>query len=170
MTLRQMEGKYLPAIHAVIGVWYRNGRTYYVERSHKMAHYPGVWSLFSIQFSQSELTHCEDLATVQRLMDRMSDERLGGAAIVVKRHLISGNSDQNPIKKHVYLHLYQIDLVCDPVLNPEFYTQGAWLTAKEYEERSAGQPCGLCLRLWSDHSWLMGLTDRPFVPRTVATL
>ena len=170
MTLYKTAVKSLPEIHAVIGVWYCGERTYYVKRSEKMANYPGVWSLLSIQFEPHNLMDQNHLPDIQRLMEKMSVERLGGKPLVVRRHLVSGNSDQNPMEKHVSLHLYEIDLLEEPALNPDYYTEGAWLTAEQYEERAAGQPCGLCLRLWSDHAWLMGLTDRPFVSRTAVPL
>ena len=37
-------------IHAVIGVRRAGGATFYVRRSEYMENYPGVWSLFSIQY------------------------------------------------------------------------------------------------------------------------
>ena len=152
-------------LHAVIGVWYRGDLAYYVKRSHRMRYYPGVWSLFSMQFEPSELKDPNDLRKVHRIMVKMSNERLGGTLIDVAGFLDSGNSDHNPYGRHVYLHLYEIQLDREPHLNPSYYTDGAWLTAEEYEGRSAGQPCGLCIRLWSDYSWLKGITDRPFIPR-----
>ncbi len=128
-----------------------------------MSNYPDLWSLFSIQFSPNELSEPEDLSKVQRLMQRMSQERLGGELITVKKHLIAGDSDHNPINRHVYLQLYEIEFDMEPKLNPDYYIDGAWLTPEQYERRSAGQQCGLCLRLWSDYAWLEGITDRPFI-------
>ncbi len=154
-----------PSLHAVIGVWHSDDVTLYVKRSEKMQNYPGVWSLFSIQFRPDQLPDPKDLSTVQRLMQKMSKERLGGEPVTVKAHLISGDSDDNPIGKHVHLHLYEIELQREPKLNPDYYDDGAWLTPEEYERRSAGQRSGLCLRLWSDYAWLAGLSDRPFVAR-----
>lgn len=164
MTVSSTARKYISEVHAVIGVWTSDHLTYYVKRSQKMQRYPGVWSLLSIQFDPRELEQPEDLRTVQQFMEAMSAERLGGAPVSVKKYLISGDSDQNPYDKHVYLHLYEIELLCDPNLNSEYYSEGAWLTAEQYEQRSAGQPCGLCLRLWSDYAWLTGTTDRPYLP------
>lgn len=155
----------LPEIHAVIGVWYRNDLTYYVKRSHRMQYYPGVWSLFSIQFVPNELSERSDLPKVREIMTKMSNERLGGVPIDVRRWLDSGDSNHNPYEKHVYLHLYEIFLHREPNLNPNYYSSGAWLTAEKYEERSVGQPCGLCIRLWSDYAWLKGIADRPFIPK-----
>ena len=151
-------------IHAVVGVWRREDLTYYVKRSGEMENYPGVWSLLSIQFQPLELVDRTDLLKVQEIMEKMSNERLGGTPLSVKGYLDSGNSDHNPYKKHVYLHLYEIFIHRVPTLNPAYYTHGAWLTAEQYEEYSEGQPCGLCMRLWSDYAWLKGITDRPFVP------
>ena len=168
MITSSAAGRHLPQIHAVIGVWTRGDQTYYVKRSEKMQNYPGVWSLFSIQFKSHELEQPEDLAAVQQVMEKMAKERLGDVPLKVKEYLVSGDSDQNPYDKHVHLHLYQITLLRSPQLNPKFYSRGAWLTAEQYETYSAGQPCGLCLRLWSDYAWLTGKADRPFVPQTAA--
>lgn len=152
------------SLTAVIGVWFRDGRTYYVKRSDKMKNYPGLWSLFSLQYRSTELSNPLDLTDVQVLMKRMSKERLRGREIGVKRHLVSGDSDANPMNKHVFLHLYEIRMAKEPDLNLNYYTAGAWLTATQYEQRNAGTQCGLCLRLWSDYAWLSGIHDRPFVP------
>lgn len=152
-----------PPLHAVIGVWHRGDVAYYVRRSEKMENYPGLWSLFSTQFLPEELTDAKDLSAAQRLMERMSYERLYGEPVTVMDHLISGDSDDNPIGRHVYLHLYEIELEKEPRLNLDFYTEGAWLTPGEYEQRTAGLRCGLCLRLWSDYAWLAGISDRPFI-------
>lgn len=168
MTMNRISGRPVSEIHAVIGVWTRGDLTYYVKRSEKMQNYPGVWSLLSVQFHPQDLQRPEDLATVQKLMKHMSEERLGDVPISVKKYLISGDSDHNPYDIHVYLHLYEIRVLSDPNLNSDYYSKGAWLTAEQYEERSAGQPCGLCLRLWSDYAWLTGTTDRPYLPRRVA--
>ena len=97
-------------IHAVVGVWRRGDLTYYVRRSGKMENYPGVWSLLSIQFEPSELVDPNDLQKIQEIMVGMSNERLGGTTISVKGYLDSGDSDHNPYRKHVYLHLYEIYL------------------------------------------------------------
>ncbi len=156
-------------LHAVVGVWHRADETYYVKRSSKMKNYPGVWSLLSIQYRSGDMEDSQDLFSVRRLMARMSRERLGGVPIRVNRHLTSGDSDHNPYNLHVHLHLYDIELEESPVLNPAYYTQGAWLTAEEYQRRSADRECGLCLRLWSDYAWLAGIMDRPFIPREPVT-
>lgn len=168
MPTNRNSGGHNSEIHAVIGVWTRGHLTYYVKRSEKMQNYPGVWSLLSIQFDPHELERPRHLPTVQQFMEKMTEERLGGVPINVKEYLISGDSDRNPYEKHVYLHLYRIKLLGDPNLNSDYYSRGAWLTAEQYEERSAGQPCGLCLRLWSDYAWLIGTTDRPYLPRREA--
>lgn len=155
------------AIYGVIGVWRRGALTYYVKRSQNMENYPGLWSLFSIQYGQSELIDPKDLRTAQYFMERMSDQRLGGERITVLSHLISGDSEANPMNKHVYLHLYEVHLEQEPLLNSEYYVAGDWLTPEQYEKRSAGHQCGLCLRLWSDYAWLSGIHDRPFIPHEV---
>lgn len=153
-------------IDAVIGVRRIGGNTFYVRRSERMQNYPGVWSLFSIQHDPAKLTDIRDLAAAQPLFDAMSAERLGGVPVRIKSYLTSGSSDLNPMDVDVTLHLYEIEFDDEPVLNPRYYTDGAWLSAEEYEERCAEQVCGLCLRLWSDYAWMHGYTDRPFIPRT----
>ena len=158
----------LSKLHAVIGVRFGPGRTFYVKRSGKMANYPSVWSLLSIQFDPIELPDPDDLPKVQEFMESMSKERLGGVAISTKGFLTSGNSTDNPFGKHVHLYLYEVEFSREPVLNPDYYTDAAWLTPEEYEERSAGQRCGLCLRLWSDYAWMAGLSHRPFIPNREA--
>ncbi len=157
----------LPELQAVIGVWHRGPQTYYVKRSEKMTNYPGLWSLLSKQFDLKDLPDPKDLSAIQPVMERLSRERLGGVPIATKKHLTSGDSDDNPIDRHVFLHLYEVELLVEPRLNPDYYTDAAWLTPEAYEEKSAGLQCGLCLRLWSDYAWLAGIIDRPFIPRAV---
>ena len=159
----------LPQLHAVIGVRYSGNRTFYVKRSRKMANYPGVWSLPSIQFERKQLPDPTNLFTVRNLMEKLSRERLGGFPIEVRSFLTAGDSAENPVGKHVFLYLYKIEMPREPRLNPDYYTEAAWLTAREYEQRSAGEPCGLCLRLWSDYAWMSGITDRPFVAQSVGS-
>ena len=48
-------------IEAVIGVWFKDGRTFYVKRSEQMENYPNTWSLLSIQFTREELPDFTDL-------------------------------------------------------------------------------------------------------------
>lgn len=153
-------------IHAVIGVRRIGGATFYVRRSEYMENYPGVWSLFSIQYDPTAVSNMTDLNLVAPLFKAMSEQRLGGVPVRVKSYLTSGSSDQNPMAVDVTLHLYEIEFDQEPDLNPRYYTEGGWLTAKDYEERCAEQVCGLCLRLWADYAWMMGYTDRPFVPRS----
>ena len=153
-------------IRAVIGVRHKGPSTFYVRRSLEMANYPGVWSLFSIQYTPEELPDPADLAAASRLFQRMSAERLGGVPVQAREYLTEGASDQNPMNAWVSLQLYEIDLPEEPVLNPHYYTGSDWLMPEEYEERCAEQRCGLCLRLWSDYAWCMGITDRPFIPHT----
>lgn len=151
-------------IHAVIGVWHRAASTYYVRRSTEMQNYPGVWSLFSIQFQPWELTDPKQLGgVIDELFRRMSRERLGGVPIEVIKYLTSGSSDDNPMDADVHLHLYEVALADEPRLNPRYYIDGTWLTPEEYEDCCADQMCGLCLRLWADYAWLNGYTNRPFL-------
>ena len=151
-------------IHAVIGVRYHGASTYYVKRSLKMANYPGVWSLFSIQFKPHELRNPKQVGgEVDELFGRMSEGRLGGVPVKVKSYLTSGSSDENPMGVEVNLHLYEVALAEEPRLDPRYYTDAAWLRPEEYEHLCAGQACGLCLRLWADYAWMTGLTERPFM-------
>ncbi len=152
-------------ITAVIGVRHDGPLTWYVRRSERMANYPGVWSLPSIQFAPVELPDIHDLDRVSGHFSRLSAERLGGVPVEVRRHLTSGTSDMNPMGVDVTLHLYLIDLPEEPTLDPAFYVESGWLDAAEYDDRSAGQPCGLCTRLWGDYAWLTGIADRPFLAR-----
>ena len=152
-------------IHAVIGVRHDGPSTWYVRRSEEMANYPGVWSLMSIQFAPDDMPDPKDLDVAAGHFARLSEQRLGGVPIDVVDHIVTGSSDMNPMGVEVTLHLYKITLPSEPVLDSRYYVDSGWLSPEEYERRSAGQPCGLCLRLWSDHAWLTGLTDRPFVPR-----
>ncbi len=151
-------------IHAVIGVRRSGGSTFYVRRSDHMQNYPGVWSLFSIQYDPSSVSDMTNLDAVAPFFNEMSAQRLGGVPVLVKSYLTSGSSDRNPMGVEVTLHLYEIELHEEPRFNEHYYTDGAWLTAEEYEVRCAQQVCGLCLRLWSDYAWIMGYTDRPFIP------
>lgn len=153
-------------IHAVIGVRRTGESTFYVKRSELMENYPGVWSLFSIQYDPTAVENMEDIAEIQPLFDAMSAQRLGGVPVTVKSFLTMGSSDLNPMNTDVILHLYEIEFEQEPILNPRYYVDADWLTAADYEDRCAEQVCGLCLRLWSDYAWLMGYTDRPFLPRT----
>jgi hypothetical protein len=153
-------------INAVIGVRHRGPSTYYVKRSEEMANYPSVWSLMSIQFQTYQLPDPLDLGAAGRLLQEMSDERLGGVSIAPVRYLTSGSSDVNPMGVDVTLHLYEMELAREPILNARYYTDAAWLTPDEYEHRCAEQVCGLCLRLWADYAWMAQITDRPFIPRT----
>lgn len=152
----------LPELHAVIGVRHEGERTFYVRRSEKMENYPSVWSLPSIQFARKAFGGPTDLEAVQELFDRMSEERFGGVGVRVNAYLTSGDSSANPFGNHVHLHLYAIELEAEPVLKPDYYTDSAWLLPEEYEERSADEQCGLCLRLWADYAWMHGITSRPF--------
>ena len=150
-------------IQALIGVRRRGSETYYVRRSQLMANYPGVWSLMSIQHGADEMRDPFDLDEAGRHFGRMSHQRLGAVPIAVNRFLTDGSSDANPMGVDVTLRLYEISLLEEPRLHPDFYVDARWMSAAQYETASTGQRCGLCLRLWSDFAWLSGITDRPFV-------
>jgi hypothetical protein len=125
-----------------------------------MENYPLVWSLFSIRHEPSELVAPENLRVVTTYMNRMSAERLGGVKVAIKGLLISGDQSSERIRRHVFLHLYEIELAHEPRLNPEFYVDGAWMTSEEYVTRCADQPCGLCLRLWANYAWMESDEER----------
>ena len=154
-------------IDAAIGVWPKGDRTFYVKRSPSMENYPNVWSLMSIQFAPDELADFLDLARVQRIMERMSQERLGGAPVRVVRYLKSARCSDNPMRVPVRLHLYEIELEEEPRLNPEYYIDSAWMTPEEYSVASANSTCGLCMRMWSDYCVENGLCEARFAPEVV---
>jgi hypothetical protein len=151
-------------IDAVIGVWYKDGRTFYVRRSDQMKNYPNVWSLLSIQFTPEELPDFTDLNAAQKLMEKMSDERLDGASIKLTGYLKSAKCSDNPMGVPVTLHLYQIELEGTPELNPRYYSGSDWFTVEEYLEASADSTCGLCMRMWSDYCYQAGISDVRFAP------
>lgn len=152
-------------IHAVIGVRHDGPKTWYVKRSMKMENYPGVWSLPSIRCDPADLRNPSDLSVAQANFDRLSAQRLGGAPLKVRRFLLIDTSDMNPMGVDVTLAMYEIEAPEDLDLVREFYVDSAWMMPADYELASAGQPCGMCLRMWSDWAWLNGITDRPFVPK-----
>jgi hypothetical protein len=149
-------------IHAVIGVWHRGPETFYVRRSMKMENYPGVWSLLSIQFDPSEFDDVYDFDAARNLFRAMSAQRLNNAEFAVKRYLSSANCVNNPMRKRVFLHMYELEMDCEPELNQDFYTNWAWMTPKQYARSSEGMSCGLCVRMWSEHCVRSGLADSPF--------
>lgn len=152
-----------PRIHALIGVRFSHGKTFYVKRSSKMENYPNTWSLFSIQFEPTSLDY-KNVEQVQERMNLMSLERLNGAKLKVLNYLSSGTCSNNPIDKHVILHMYLLDMEEDPILNSDYYVDAEWLTPQEYQARSAEAPCGLCTRMWSDYSFTHGLSAERFSP------
>jgi len=152
-------------IQAVIGVWLRGPRTFYVLRSPQMTNYPGVWSLPSIQFTAEELPEPTDVRAAKAVLQRMSDERFERALVVGDIQLLtSGWCDSNPTGKLVELYLYSFELPAIPALQPRYYTDSAFLLPEEYVARSAGARCGLCTRLWSEESYRTGLVAERFAP------
>lgn len=138
-------------LHAVIGVWAKEDKTFYVKRSETMENYPGVWSLFSIQFQASLLPAIPSTKDVGGLFNKMSSERLQGSDLEVKKYLTSSQCKKNPINKHVFLHMYELHFRNTPVLNRKYYSDGIWMTREEYLEESKDMKCGLCVRMWADH-------------------
>jgi hypothetical protein len=148
-------------IHAVIGVWHRHGRTFYVKRSPKMVNYPSVWSLLSIQFEPYSIDPV-DFIQVGSLMSRMADDRLGGIGLRVLRYLSSAACTDNPMRKRVVLHMYQVELEAEPELNENYYIEFAWMTPGEYAVKAKDATCGLCMRMWSDYCVRHGLAGQSF--------
>lgn len=151
-------------IHAIIAVWHRGALTFYVKRSAKMQNYPLVWSLMSIQFDPTTVDPL-DLSAVQPMMEEMSAQRLNGAQIRVKRYLSAANCADNPMARRVFLYMYEVELGDEYSLNQDYYVDAEWLEPEEYERRSAGATCGLCMRMWSDYCVRNRLADHPFSPR-----
>jgi len=151
-------------INAVIGVWFKEGKTFYVKRSSHMENYPNAWSLMSIQFTLDELPDFSDIGVVQRVMERMSEERLGGVPIRVTHYLKSARCSNNPMNLPVTLHLYAIELDCEPEPSPNYYVDSAWFTFEEYMEVSSDSACGLCMKMWSDYCYQNGLSRIRFAP------
>ena len=155
-TLRQ--------INAVIGVWFKNGRTFYVKRSSKMENYPNTWSLLSIQFDKEEFPDFTDLETAQNLMTRMAEERLNGAPVKLLNYVKSSRCSDNPMHVPVTLHMYQIEFESEPELNPRYYVDCAWFTPEEYLKATENSTCGLCMRMWSDYCYQTGISNMRFAP------
>ena len=97
-------------------------------------------------------------------MKKMSLQRLGDAPIRVREFLTAGEARNTSIGHFVHLDLYRIDFDAEPILNPDYYTEGRWMDFDEYASAVAGSPCGLCVRLWTDHAYLLGLCSHPFLP------
>jgi hypothetical protein len=152
-------------IDAVIGVWFKDGRTYYVKRSSEMQNYPNTWSLLSIQFDQDEFPDFADLESAQNLMKRMSDERLKGTPVRLIRYVKSARCSDNPMHVPVTLHMYQIEFESEPELNPRYYVNSAWFTPEEYMKATENATCGLCMRMWSDYCYQSGLSNVRFAPK-----
>jgi len=152
-------------INAVIGVWFKDGQTFYVKRSQAMENYPNVWSLLSIQFTPEELPDFTDLAATEKVMERMSQERLGGVPVRLIHYLKSARCSDNSMQVPVTLHLYQIELGTEPKLNPEYYVDSAWFTPEEYMKASENATCGLCMRMWSDYCYQAKVSKIRFAPR-----
>ncbi|KKL14127.1 hypothetical protein LCGC14_2518870 [marine sediment metagenome] len=160
----ETKSKDVEAIEAVIGVWHKDGKTFYVKRSHQMENYPDVWSLLSIQFTPEEMPDFTDFTPVPSILERMSQQRLGGVPIHFKRYLKSARCSDNPMNVPVTLHLYEVELEREPELNPDYYVDSGWFSVDEYLKASENATCGLCMRMWSDYCVQAGLSDVRFAP------
>lgn len=155
-----MEGE--PELHAVIGIWTRGEETYFIKRSEQMENYPDVWTLFSIQYEPDEIDDPKNLGQAQIIMNRMSEERLYGSPVTVNQHILTEESDENPIDTYVHLDLYEIEFPQEPSLNPRYYVGGEWLTLDEYASRNTSETCGSCMRMYWDWAWMQNKVDKPF--------
>lgn len=159
------QGARLPRLSAVIGVWFRpDGTTFYVKRSANMVNYPSTWSLFSIQYDSDAIGNVTTREAAQPLMEQMSSDRLLGSPINTLRFLTSGEANTPIIGRFVHLDLFQLEFVSEPKLNPEFYSESRWMSFEQYLEATRGNACGLCVRLWMDQAFLMGLSPSPYLP------
>ena len=139
-------------LHAIVLVLHDDDLTLYVKRSGAMEKYPGAWSLPSMQYDPDAFEDPNDLARAQELATALSDERLGGAALRIKRLVTEGSSDDNPMGVDVTLRLYEMEMRSEPVLDDRYYVGSAWMSPERCREKSTGGPSGLCVRLWADHS------------------
>ena len=138
-------------IHAAIGVWQRGDKTFYVLRSQKMENYPGVWGLLSLQHVPVFLKNPKNLMRAMMILQQMSNERLHGALVHMRRFLYRGSSDQNPMGCMVHLNLYEIEFDDQPELQRDFYTDSAWMTPSELRAANIGKQSGLCTKLWLEY-------------------
>lgn len=153
------------SIDAIIGVCYNDNKTLYVKRSRKMENYPGVWSLFSMQYDPAVVNDFLDLKSIQLVMSQMSEQRLGGVPVYVRQYLSSTTCTKNPIDAIVKLHLYGIEFEQEPKLNPSYYTESEWMTPEQYLHNRGDALCGSCIRMWSDYCVKTGLTDTCIEPK-----
>jgi hypothetical protein len=138
-------------VNAVIGVWNKNGKTFYVKRSDYMKNYPNVWGLLSIQFNTGEFNDLYDLNFAQALMTKMSNDRLGGVPTRVLRYITSAQSADNPYNTTISVNLYEIELLETPKLNPLFYVDSAWFTPEEFFKITENSIRGLCTKTWHQY-------------------
>ncbi len=156
-------------IQAVIGVWVRDERAFYVRRSNEMENYPDVWGLLSIQFTNEQLPNPFDVEAVQRLMQRMSDERLCNTPIRTVGYITTAQSTDNPMHALVRLHLYEVELDEEPELNRRYYVEAAWFTPGEHKIANSLTICGLCTRTWA--AWCeRNKAQRSAMPRSIETV
>lgn len=142
---------YVEPIRAFIGAWKKGDKTYYVKRSDKMENYPGVWSLFSMQIPWEKFTELpQDRDLALDIMQTISNQRLGGLEVTNALWISGAESFRTELGKSVALHLYRVELIGEPKLNPYFYSEGAFLTADEFRSMDK-MPCGTCVRMWSKH-------------------
>lgn len=131
-----------------------------------MENYPGVWSLPSMRFTPEELPDHLDLEQVQKIMDRLGEQRLR-APVRVTKYLSSATCANNPMNRRVFLHMYEVEMgsAWEFVTPVEEYARfHSWLTPKEYKDMASGAPCGLCMRMWSDYCVKQGWVKDPFAP------
>lgn len=138
-------------IHAVIGVWTKKDKAFYVLRSPKMENYPGVWGLLSLRHEAGFLNNPYNIRRAQLVLQQLSDERLCGAKIRTHKFLCKGSSDENPYDMMVHLNLYQVEFSAEPELNTDYYTDSAWMTPEQAIEANNENQSGFCTRLWQEY-------------------
>lgn len=144
-------------LHAIIGMWQRDQKIYFVQRSASMENYPSVWSLMSLQHEKDRLDDPRNLKSAARIFNELSESRFDGEPIEVHAHVLSQSADNSFINSTTHLHLYQISFDEEPTLNDAYYTNAKWLTFDEYLKISKGTPCGLCTCMLEDHLLSQGI-------------
>lgn len=128
----------------------------WVRRSSKMNNYPGIWTLFSQQYSPEEILGAKDLAGAKEVFNRMASERLLGAPITIEAYLDQTSGFSDDLKREVHLMLYKIEFPWGLKLNEDYYTYAQWLTWDEHFKYHKQPSCGMCTRLFQDWSYLKG--------------
>ena len=130
-------------IFALIGAWAKNGKVFYVKRSMNMPNYPGVFGLLSTRYDPLNDGFMGDAESAKPTFQRMADERLHGAPIKVGKKITSHTYQTGPAGP-LHLEIFEIFLEQEPALNPEFYTEFAWMDRWNLLNLSIKGECGKC--------------------------